>query len=130
MIVEKFHRLGTVGLGVVVIALGIACTNTTVTRPRYGFELAVAPSADDPKAYETVVTVRDLGSGQIVFQPKLLSSAGEPATIETADRASGVDFRITVEIGAGGGMATYSAELRDAAGVVTTQDARVQLRPS
>ena len=130
MIVERSNRLVTVGLGFVIIALGIACTSTTVPHPRYGFELTVAPSADDPGAYETTVTVRDLASGQIVFQPKLLSPEGELATIEATDLASGVDFRVTVEIGAGGRMATYSAELRDAAGLVTIQDARVQLQPS
>lgn len=130
VMVERTSRFVTRGMGLVIIALGIACTSTAVTHPRYGFEVTVAPSTDTPGAYETTVTVRDLASGQIVFQPKLLSPEGELATIEASDRASGVDFSVTVKIGAGGRIATYSVELRDAAGVVTTQDAKVQLQPS
>jgi len=122
--------LGTGILLVAVAALGFACANTKGTQPRYGFELAVAPSEDETATYKTVVTVRDLDSGKVVVQPKLFSSEGQPATIEASDRAAGIDFTITVEIGTAGRIATYRAELRDADGVVTTQDATVELRPS
>ena len=119
-----------IGLAIAMTCLGLSCTSSTPSHPRYGFDVAVTPSSEDPTVYETVVTVRDLASGQTVFHPRLLSPAGEPATVEAEDQASGISFKITVEIGVGGKMATYSAELRDAAGAVTTQDARVKLQPS
>ena len=114
---------------IVAAMVALACSQSDSPR-RYGLELTVTPAAADASAFETKVVVRDLASGDVVLQPRILSRAGEPATIEAKDRASGLDYTISVEVGEGGGAATYSAEIRDAAGVVARQDGRLRFLSS
>jgi hypothetical protein len=129
----KLDRVGRrlmIASGIAAVLVVSGCAGQSTTPQRYGLELTVAPTEDDATAFETKVVVRALDTGAVVFEPRMLSRAGQPATVEAKDRSSGLSYTISVEVGKDGAGATYSAEIRDHAGAVARQHGQIQFQPS
>ncbi len=126
-------------VGVVLLAAGIVLAvgarsarpdvDGSVIVPAYGFEWEILPSATTERAFDAVLTVRDLQAGQVVSQPRVRSRWGERAEIVQRDEAAGSALVASVLVEESGKVARYRAELTRHGQVVAVHAASVTLAP-
>ena len=83
-------------------------------------EVSFARGTDRPGQYSCEVTVKELGSGEVLYAPKILVLAGEPATVTSQDGDRHVE--VTAFVAKDGGQVDLAVIVRRA-GVKTAAQA-------
>jgi hypothetical protein len=77
----------------------------------YGYDLNITPSADKDNVFICKVTVRDLDSNKILWEPQIITAAGEEAMMEIGDKKDNdINIKIKILVDKEKSSAAYSIE--------------------
>jgi hypothetical protein len=96
--------------------------------PSYAMEIKITPVGGTPINYTAEATVKDLGSGETVFSPRLQVAAGKNG-IASSDVGKGkLDYILSVSIEGESKQANFFLEIHDGETLLASQKAAVKLR--
>ena len=98
--------------------------------PSYAIEVKITPASGGaaPAQYTAEATVKDLGSGETVFAPRIQVAAGKNG-IASSDVGKGkLDYLLSVSIEGEGKQANFFLEVHDGDTLLASQKASVKLR--
>lgn len=112
-----------------VSSVAIASSNAPVSpdawtnaQPNVQVAVSHGTTAD---TYNVSATISDLRTGQVLAEPKLITSAGKPAQVQAG--ATGIAGMITVEftvtVADSGDVAAYTSQVKDNGVVISSQSA-------
>jgi len=77
----------------------------------YSIELNINPLQDDPGAFRSEITIRDVRTGETVGRSTILSPSGERAQVESSTSDGRLLYSIWVLVDPSSQSATYEAKL-------------------
>jgi len=96
--------------------------------PSYAMEIKITPAGGTPTNFMAEATVKDLGSGETVFSPRLQVVAGKNG-IASSDVGKGkLDYTLSVSIEGESKQANFFLEVHDGETLLASQKAAVKLR--